>query len=391
MTLNVVCMADVEPQQVDWLWKGRIARGKMNQLCGNPGLGKSFTTVDFAYRCSTGTPWPDGQPCPLGSVLFMMAEDGLADTMRPRLDAAGADCSRVFVLQSRRLIPEEGGEPVDAHISLERDIAQIEEFLESRPDIVMVVIDPVSEYMGTDCDSHKNTDVRRVLAPLASMAERRNVAICTITHLNKSAGGPAIYRAMGSLAFTAQARVAHAFVEDFNEPGRVLMLPLKNNIHAKMPGLAFRIVDDRLQWFEDEVTISADDAMNAGNGNARKRDKLAEACAWLKQRLHGSEAVESDALGKEAVEAGHAFRTYIRAKKEIGATSVKAKGADGKWYVSWTDPTAPKNAKSPQQLIGIVGTDGILTEEGCQEFQECQDNQTVGVGTDDYGHLNGWQ
>ena len=153
--------------------------------------------------------WPDSsERAPLGGVVMLSAEDDAADTIRPRLDAAGADCSRVSLLAGVSRFDLEANERFLATFNLARDLRALEEAIESTPDCRLVVIDPISAFCGAT-DSHKNADVRGLLAPLSELAQRQHVAVVGVNHLNKSgAGGPAIYRTMGSLAFVAAARAA---------------------------------------------------------------------------------------------------------------------------------------------------------------------------------------
>jgi len=362
--LNVACLADVEPQEVEFLWPGRIAIGKTHLFVGNPGLGKSFCTTDIAARITRGMEWPDGSgKAPIGKVLFLIGEDGLGDTVRPRLDNHGADVSKVFVIQSRRIQTGDGQETTDSQIRLDRDLPAIENLLKQHPETRILFIDPVSEYLG-GTDSHKNAEMRALLAPLSRMADAHNIAIVNVSHFSKSVGGPAIYRAMGSLAFTAQARIAWAFVQDHEDENRILFLPLKNNLHRRIPGMAFQIVDDgRLRWETGEVTVSVDDAMNPPK--ERSRDKLNEAVAWLQQRLADGE-VESNECCDDAKEAGIAFRTYRRAKEELNISSRKDRGTrKGKWFLSI--PASHKTQGVPQQLYGLDGLDGHVVERGLDD------------------------
>ncbi len=164
--LQTVCIADVEPKAINWLWPEKIARGKVSMIAGDPGLGKSLITIALASAVSTGARWPvGGGNAPLGSVTMLSDEDSVADTIRPRLDAAGADCSKIHALKMVREINEDG-ETVERSFSLAKDIERLAEVLEKLGDCVLVQIDPISAYLG-GTDSHKNADVRALLSPLS--------------------------------------------------------------------------------------------------------------------------------------------------------------------------------------------------------------------------------
>jgi hypothetical protein len=180
------CFSDIAPKPLRWLWPSRIPLGKLTLLIGDPGLGKSLLTADIASRVTRGRPFPDGATCESGSVIFLSAEDDAADTIRPRLDAAGADVSRVHTLEAVRVQLTDGSLTEKA-FNLETDCAALEVALRKHPDVRLIVIDPISAYLG-GVDSHSNAEVRGVLARLATLAAQHGVAVLCITHLRKSAG-----------------------------------------------------------------------------------------------------------------------------------------------------------------------------------------------------------
>jgi hypothetical protein len=194
-------LSEVEPERVDWLWRGRIPKGKLTLIDGDPGLGKTVMTIDCAARVSVGCQWPDGAPCVEGGVVICSAEDGLADTIRPRLDAAGGDPEKVLALGT---LMEDGNERL---ISIPEDISAIEQGIE-RVDAAAVFIDPLMAFLSGRHNAHKDQDVRRALAPLAGLAERTGVAVAVVRHLNKATGGNPLYRGGGSIGIVGAARSA---------------------------------------------------------------------------------------------------------------------------------------------------------------------------------------
>jgi putative DNA primase/helicase len=197
------CFAEIAPRPVRWLWPGRIPLGKLTLLIGDPGLGKSLLTADITFRVTKGTRFPDNVPCESGEVIFLSAEDDAEDTIRPRLDAAGADVSKVHLLDALRVRLEDGT-LCEKFFNLETDCDHLNEVLRKNPQVRLIVIDPISAYLG-NVDSHSNSEVRNLLAPLAKLAGQHCVAVICITHLRKSAGA-AVYRAIASIAFAAAAR-----------------------------------------------------------------------------------------------------------------------------------------------------------------------------------------
>jgi putative DNA primase/helicase len=191
--IQTKCLADVQPEPITWLWPGRIAQGKVTLIAGDPGLGKSMLTVALAAHVSRGTPWPvDRSTCPLGDTIMVSAEDDPGDTIRPRLDAAGADVARVHVL-TMVSEPDRDGNPRERSFNLAKDMPGLDDLLRQKSDCKLITIDPVSAYLG-GTDSHNNADVRALLTPLAAVASRHRVAIVAVTHLNKAQQAQAIYR-----------------------------------------------------------------------------------------------------------------------------------------------------------------------------------------------------
>lgn len=197
---RVLCVADVAAERVQWLWDGWIARGKLAVIDGDPGKGKSTLTTDLAARISTGTPLPGGTRTVPAAVVLLSAEDGVGDTIRPRLEAAGADTTRVFVFDS---VLDAEGTPRPP--SIPGDIPYVEALVTEKG-AVLVVIDPLMAFLGAGVDAHRDQDVRRALHSLAAVAERTGAAIVIVRHLNKSGGPQAIYRGGGSIGIIGAAR-----------------------------------------------------------------------------------------------------------------------------------------------------------------------------------------
>jgi hypothetical protein len=221
----------------------------------------------------------------------------------------------------------------------------------------LVVIDPVTAYLG-GVDSHKNAEIRGLLAPLGAIAERHRVAMVAVTHLNKSGGGPAIYRAMGSLAFAAAARAAWAVSKDKDDSRRRLLLPIKNNIAPDTGGLAYRIeplgIDGcpAVSWEPDPVNVSADDAL-AGNRDERGgRTERDDAAAWLRDYLGEGPKLARDVL-TESKAAGFSKRTIDRAKPVAGVrTRKEAFGGGWVWELGASDQERQSDGEDCQTPPG---------------------------------------
>ena len=255
--------------------------------------------------------------------MILSAEDGLEDTIRPRLDAAGADVQRIMALSGVEYRTA-GADPEEVGVDLTRHLPALESAIEQTADCALVIVDPITAFMG-DTDSHKNAEVRAMLARLSELAVRQNVAILAVTHLNKASTQAAIYRAMGSLGFVAAARAVWAVVKDKDDTTgrRRLLLPVKNNLGNDETGLAYRLsarhADGNVpvvEWEPDAVTIRADDAMSLGQQRrGPKPEGRNEATDYLRLAL-----AKGPRLGKEIAEEarevhGISKRTLDRAKR----------------------------------------------------------------------------
>lgn len=357
----LVRMSDVVAERVEWLWPDRIALGKTSMILGDPDLGKSFVTLDIAARVSTGAAFPDrlGDPNPVGSVVLLSAEDDPADTIKPRLDAALADASKIILLKMIRTYHDETGDVVERSFSLERDLAALKAVLAELPDCRLIIIDPISAYLGST-DSHVNAKIRGLLAPLAQLAADHHVAIVMVTHLNKSGGGRAMYRGQASVAFVAAARSAWLVVQDKDNPARRFMLPVKNNLTAERSGLAYSIVRNGdgmgvVHWEAAPVTMRADDALAELLPSDAKSTALAEAVDWLRDQLRDGPR-PAKAI-KEAADAdGIKARTLDRAKRELDVVATRD-GFGGPWVWKQSDSQSAPTDPEERQPNGVAHYD----------------------------------
>ena len=201
-TPALVCLANVKPQSVDWLWYPRLPKAKLGFLDGDPGITKGLFIAAVTATVTTGARWPDGADCTAGNVILLNAEDGAADTLRPRLDAAGADVSRVHLLTGYHSADDEPGKP---RVITLADVDVLRAALEKiRPQFVNV--DPIQAYLGAKLDMHRANEVRPLLAALAALAEEYGCMILATRHLTKGTRDRALYRGLGSIDFAAAAR-----------------------------------------------------------------------------------------------------------------------------------------------------------------------------------------
>jgi hypothetical protein len=322
-------LADVEPEKVEWLWDRRIPLGKITVLDGDPGNGKSVITTDLAARLSVGRRFPDGQPCEAAGVVIMNAEDGLADTIRPRLDAAGGDASRVLSLAT---VPV-GDHGDERHLTIPEDIPIIQAGIE-RVGAKLVIIDPLMAYLSGNSNAHKDQDVRRALAPLARMAERTGAALL-VRHLNKAQGGNALYRGGGSIGIIGAARSGLLVgVHPEDEQMRVLA-GQKSNLSPMPDSLAYRIATAANEAARIEyagTTEAKADTLLRTPQDAEERSALGEAIRFLRDELSEgpmwAKAVKDCARKLEISEG-----TLKRAKGALGVQSAKEGEEGWTWHL----------------------------------------------------------
>jgi putative DNA primase/helicase len=349
--LEVICMADVRPCAIEWLWQNWIAVGKVHVLAGEGGRGKSTILCNTTAITTTGTKWPDGaQACRAGSVIILAAEDDVEDTLAPRLMAAGADLSRVFVIRSVFDENRRRG------FSLQADLERLEAEIQKHDNVKLVIIDPVSSYLGK-VDSHKNSDVRSVLEPLGEMAARLRVAVICNNHFSKG-GGSANSRVIGSVAFVNQARAAFIVTPDDEDETRMLLIPSKSNIAPIRHGLAYRIegclvefegkeiATSRIMYESTPITITADQALAALDGASENRSEKSEAIDFLTDALRGGPVPAKD-MKKEAADAGISSKSLRSAREALGIKPEKA-GFDGGWV--WALPKMPSEVEDAREL-----------------------------------------
>jgi hypothetical protein len=359
--------SEISPRSIEWLWPGRIARGKHTAVAGEPGDGKSQLSVYVAATISKRREWPCNEGrAPGGNVIILNAEDGVDDTIVPRLIAAGADLDRVHIV--RAVVQTDGNGR--RTFNLQADLALLEQEIRRIGDVVLVIIDPISSYMGKT-DSHKNSEVRGALEPLSEMAERLKVGILSITHFSKAGSGntnKALHRFIGSIAFVGAPRAAFAAIEDADNEGRMLLLHAKNNMAPKAQGLAYRllqtivcdnIVASYVHWEDTPVTISADQALGAAEEEPGKRGAQEEAEEFLQENLSKGAVAVKD-MEEHARALGISPRTLARARKKLGVVAEKG-GMDEGW--TWRLPSPGDNNGHNPGLASTPPKDAKPAEE----------------------------
>ena len=368
----VACLADVQSSSINWLWFGRIALGKITLIAGDPSLGKSLLTTTLAAYISKGYKWPLTDSAPtIGDVLFLSAEDDVADTIKPRLEAAEADCRRVHILQAVKNIDIKGS-CTERMFSLRNDLPALERLLSSMPNCRLLVIDPISAYLD-DTESHNNSAVRGLLAPLAALATKYHIAVILVSHLNKGGAGNALYRPMGSLAFIAAARSAYIVAKDKNNPDRRLFLPAKNNIAKDNTGLGYSIITAEngapiITWEMQPIKISADEALAIQNMDG-EQDDTDEAIEFLRGLLSVA-PMRARECKKEATEAGISEKSLRRAREKLGIKPKKVDfNAGWQWALPKQEDAQDAQPNEPKNK-GIFDNDGHLRNKGISDMSD---------------------
>jgi putative DNA primase/helicase len=348
----LVRASDIVPRAMDWLWQGHILRGSQELLTGIPGGGKSQIHCAFVAYVTTGAAWPDGcNGAPAGNAIMLTAEDCLDQTIVPRLIAAGADRDRVFILKKIRKDNKE------RMFLLGEDLDELERMIVKTGDVRLITIDPITAYLGGKIDSHRATDVRGQLGPLADLAERMDVALSAITHPPKHSTQRAIDHFIGSQAFIAAARIGHLAIEEVDDDkvptGRALFANVKNNVNRKMSTLAYRVVEKPLDdgiktacvaW-EEIVDITADQAIAAAAPAHKERGQQSDVIVFL-MNLLASGPMEIKIIEDKATERGFSRDQLHRAKRKIGVVAFKQAGTiEGHWFWALTQHAPSKETE----------------------------------------------
>jgi hypothetical protein len=347
-------LSTVKAERVNWLCPGRIPLGKLTILDGDPGLGKSVLTLDWAARVTCGLSMPfverePGEDIEPAGVVILSAEDDLKDTIRPRLDAAGADVERVLSLDK---IPDGDGERLPV---LPQDVAYLK-YAVQRMGAKLVLIDPLMAFLGCEINAHRDQDVRRALHQLAKLAQETGAAVVVIRHLNKLAGGNALYRGGGSIGIIGAARSGLLLASDPDNPDRRVLAATKCNLAKLPPSLAFDLsaADNgalRVGWIGESGHTA--ESLLAAPRDDEDRGAVENGVAVLRAILSNGERPAKDAK-REARSAGVAGRTLDRAKAILG---VKARlvgfGRDGEWR--WSLPSSAEGASGGSAYTPQVG------------------------------------
>ena len=319
-TVKIIRMSDVELTPVDWLWKPYLPFGKLSVLQGNPGEGKTYFAMHLAAACTNGKLLPNMERMEPFNVIYQTAEDGLGDTVKPRLIEAGADLDRVLVID-------------DSDVQLTLSDERIEKAIIEN-NARLVIIDPIQAYLGADVDMNRANEVRPIFMRLGQVAQRTGCAILLIGHLNKAAGMQSLQRGLGSIDIAAAVRSVMFIGKLKHDPTMRILTHEKSSLAPPGVSLAFSLGDEGGFRWVGEYDITADEMLSGIE--PQRETKTQQAKDLICTLLAGGKQVLSEDIDKAALERGIPGRTVRDAKRELG-DALKSKIVEGRKKVFWME------------------------------------------------------
>ena len=319
-TVKIIRMSDVELTPVEWLWKPYLPFGKLSVLQGNPGEGKTYFAMHLAAACTNGKLLPNMERMEPFNVIYQTAEDGLGDTVKPRLIEAGADLDRVLVID-------------DSEVQLTLSDERIEKAIVEN-NARLIIIDPIQAYLGADVDMNRANEVRPIFMRLGQVAQRTGCAILLIGHLNKAAGMQSLQRGLGSIDIAAAVRSVMFIGKLKHDPTMRILTHEKSSLAPPGVSLAFSLGDEGGFRWVGEYDITADEMLSGIE--PQRETKTQQAKDLICALLAGGKQVLSEDIDKAALERGIPGRTVRDAKRELG-DALKSKIVEGRKKVFWME------------------------------------------------------
>ena len=319
-TVKIIRMSGVELTPVEWLWKPYLPFGKLSVLQGNPGEGKTYFAMHLAAACTNGKLLPNMERMEPFNVIYQTAEDGLGDTVKPRLIEAGADLDRVLVID-------------DSEVQLTLSDERIEKAIVEN-NARLVIIDPIQAYLGADVDMNRANEVRPIFMRLGQVAQRTGCAILLIGHLNKAAGMQSLQRGLGSIDIAAAVRSVMFIGKLKHDPTMRILTHEKSSLAPPGASLAFSLGDEGGFRWVGEYDITADEMLSGIE--PQRETKTQQAKDLICTLLAGGKQVLSEDIDKAALERGIPGRTVRDAKRELG-DALKSKIVEGRKKVFWME------------------------------------------------------
>ena len=319
---GIICLADVEREEVDWLLNPYIPLGKLTIVQGDPGIGKTFFVADIAARITTGRALPlfPGEPLPMGTVIFQTGEDGLADTLRPRFESLGADLNKIFIIDES-----------ENALSF-KDLERLEAVIK-RHSPKLLVFDPIQAYLGADVDMNRANQIRPVMKQLGNLAAQYKTAIVLIGRLNKNAGGKAIYRNIGSIDLPAVARSMLLVGCDQDDKSKRAVIQTKSSLSVAGPAMGFSLdVDNGFQW-TSLSDLTEEKLLGMGRVHTGKSEN---AESILRAMLSDGPKPVKEIMQAVMAEVGCSEKTVQNASKSLSIQSIPVREANKIAHYLWS-------------------------------------------------------
>ena len=322
--LKLIHMEDVVSKEVKWLWYPYIPYGKITIIEGDPGEGKTTLVLKLAAALSRGLPLPcddDKEYEPI-HIIYQTAEDGIEDTIKPRLEKAGADCSMIRVIDET-----------------DKELSMIDDRLEQaiiETKARLIILDPIQAYIGATVDMHRANEIRPVLKHLGTIAEKHNCAIILIGHMNKASGSKSTYRGLGSIDIQATARSVLLVARLRDKPNIRIMAHDKSSLAPAGDAIGFEMTEDNGMVCIGPYDITIDELLSGNEGRGKKKLDIAE--NFIKEYFGSNKVIPSNEIMMEAAKRSIKRNTLLSAKKKLGITSDKEKAEDGTIYWTWVMP-----------------------------------------------------
>lgn len=322
--LKLIHMEDVVSKEVEWLWYPYIPYGKITIIEGDPGEGKTTLVLKLAAALSRGLPLPcddDKEYEPI-HIIYQTAEDGIEDTIKPRLEKAGADCSMIRVIDE-----------TDKELSMTDD--RLEQAI-IETGARLIILDPIQAYIGATVDMHRANEIRPMLKHLGIIAEKHNCAIILIGHMNKASGSKSTYRGLGSIDIQATARSVLLVARLRDKPNIRIMAHDKSSLAPAGDAIGFEMTEDNGMVCIGPYDITIDELLSGNEGRGKKKLDIAE--NFIKEYFGSNKVIPSNEIMMEAAKRSIKRNTLLSAKKKLGITSDKEKAEDGTIYWTWVMP-----------------------------------------------------
>ena len=321
--LKMIKMSEVQSQEIEWLWYPFIPYGKLTIVQGDPGDGKTTLILNIAAKLSKGEGLDDDMKLtePM-NIIYQTAEDGLADTVKPRLEKAGADCERIVVIDES-----------------DKSLSMADERLEEaiiQTGARILILDPIQAYLGGGMDMNRANEARDMTKRLGALAEKYKCAIILIGHMNKASGSKSTYRGLGSIDIQATARSVLLVARLRDKPNIRIMAHDKSSLAPAGDAIGFEMTEDNGMVCIGPYDITIDELLSGNEGRGKKKLDIAE--NFIKEYFGSNKVIPSNEIMMEAAKRSIKRNTLLSAKKKLGITSDKEKAEDGTIYWTWVMP-----------------------------------------------------